>query len=116
MAKMDEKMEKQWGMLVHLVALSGIIIPLGNVIGPLIIWLIKKEESEFVDDQGKEALNFNISVVIYALVSGILTVIVIGFLLMVAVGIFALIFIILASVKASNGEKYRYPLTIRIIK
>lgn len=107
--------EKMWGMFVHLSALAGYIIPLGSIIGPLVIWSIKKEEYPFVDDQGKEALNFNISMIIYYIASAILIFIVIGILMLIALGIFQLIMIIIASVKANNGETFRYPMTIRFI-
>jgi uncharacterized Tic20 family protein len=113
---LSEKDAKLWGMLCHLAALAGFIIPLGTVIGPLIIWLIKKNDSPFVDDQGKESLNFQITVLIAAVVSVILMIILIGFFLLIAVGLTDLIFIIIASVKANNGEQYRYPFAIRFIK
>ena len=116
MAAMNEKDARTWAMFCHLGALAGYIIPFGNIIAPLVIWLIKKDESPFVDDQGKESLNFQISITIYALVALLLTVIVIGFFLLLAVGIFALVMVIIAAVKANDGEKYRYPLCIRFIK
>ena len=78
--------------------------------------LIKKEEFPFVDDQGKEAINFQISITIYMIISAILIVVVIGILLMIALGVFAIVMIIIATIKANGGEKYRYPLTIRLIK
>jgi uncharacterized Tic20 family protein len=105
-----------WGMLCHLIALAGFIIPFGNIVGPLVIWLIKREEFPFVDDQGKEAINFQISITIYMIISAILIVVVIGILLMIALGVFAIVMIIIATMKANSGEKYRYPLTIRLIK
>jgi hypothetical protein len=108
--------EKTFGMLAHLSALAGYIIPFGNILGPLVIWLIKKDQSAWVDEQGKEALNFQISIAIYAIVAGILTLVVIGILLLIAVGIFSLVMIIIASVKVNNGENYKYPLTIRFLK
>ncbi|MDW7739128.1 MAG: DUF4870 domain-containing protein [Bacillota bacterium] len=108
--------EKTFGMLAHLAALAGFIIPFGNIIGPLVVWLIKKDQSAWVDKQGKESLNFQISITIYAIVAGILTIIVIGVLLLIAVGIFSLIMIIIATVKTNNGEDYQYPLCIRFIK
>lgn len=116
MAKMDEAQERTWGMLAHLTALSGFVIPFGFIIGPLIVWLIKKEDSAFVDDQGKEALNFQISIIIYCAVSAILILVVIGVFLLIALGILDVIFVIIASVKANSGEKYRYPLTLRLIR
>jgi hypothetical protein len=116
MAKLTEAQERSWGMFCHLAALAGYIIPFGNIIGPLIIWLIKKDESEFVADQGKESLNFQISICIYAIIAGLLILILVGVFLLIAIGIFSLVMIIIATVKASNGEKYRYPLTLRLIK
>jgi uncharacterized Tic20 family protein len=116
MAKMEEAQEKTWGMLCHLSALSGFIIPFGNIIGPLICWLVKKDESEYVDKQGKESLNFQISVTIYALVAAVLVLIVIGIILLIAIGIAVLILVIVASIKASNREEFSYPLTIRFIQ
>jgi uncharacterized Tic20 family protein len=116
MANMPEAQERNLGMACHLVALAGFVIPFGHIIGPLILWLVKKEESEFVDDQGKESLNFQISITIYAFVAALLAIILIGILLLIAVGIFSLVMIVVAAVKASSGEKYRYPLTLRLIK
>ncbi|MGD2295956.1 MAG: DUF4870 domain-containing protein [Candidatus Aminicenantes bacterium] len=116
MPKLDERQERSWGMGCHLAALAGFIFPFGNIIGPLIIWLIKKDESEFVDDQGKESLNFQITITILAIVSAILIVILIGIPLLILVGLFSLVMIILAAIKASEGEKYRYPFTIRMIQ
>lgn len=108
--------ERNWAMLSHLLALVGyFLIPFGNVAAPLIIYLMKKDESPFVADQSKESLNFQISVCIYALISGVLVLILIGFLLLAVVVVAAAILTIIASVKAANGETYRYPLTIRLI-
>jgi uncharacterized Tic20 family protein len=100
-----------------LAGLGGLVVPaIGSVIAPLVIWQIKKDEFEFVDDQGKEAVNFQISILIYALVAGLLCFACIGFFLLPAVYIFDLIFLLIAGIKANNGEHYRYPLTIRFIK
>lgn len=110
------KEERTMAMLCHLSALAGFIIPFGNIVGPLIFWLINKDKMPYVDDQGKESLNFQITVTIASIISAVLIVVLIGFLLIFAVLIFWLIFTIIASVKASNGEYYRYPLTIRLIK
>lgn len=116
MPKMDQAQERNWGMACHLAALSGFIIPFGHIIGPLVIWLMKKDESAFVDDQGKESLNFQISVTIYLVIAAILILIVIGIFLMAAIGLFVLAMIIVATVKVSSGEKFRYPLTLRLIQ
>ena len=117
MTENSGKQTNTWGMLCHLTSLSAYVgIPFGHIVGPLVIWLIKKDESEFVEHQGKESLNFQISIAIYAIIAGLLILIVIGIFLLIAVGIFSLVMIIIATVKASNGEKYRYPLTLRLIQ
>ena len=106
-----------WGMLAHLASLAGFVgIPFGNVLGPLVVWLTKREQDDFIDYHGKEALNFQISLTIYMIISGILVVIVIGLLLLIGVAIVGMILVIIAAVKANNGEFYEYPLTIRFIK
>jgi uncharacterized protein len=108
--------ERQWALFAHLSALAGFVIPFGNIIGPLVIWLIKKDTMPFVNSQGKEALNFNITVAIALIVSWILIFILIGFLLIAAVVIVWLVFVIVATINASNGVAYRYPVSIRIIQ
>jgi uncharacterized Tic20 family protein len=111
--------ERTWAMLAHLCALIGYlpIVPLiGNVIAPLVIWLIKKDQSWFVDDQAKESLNFQISLVIYAIISGILIIVVIGIILLIAIYIFGVVMVIIGAIKANDGVQYRYPLTLRFIK
>lgn len=108
--------QRQWAAIAHLASFTVYLTGIGFIIGPLVVWIIKKNEMEFVDDQGKEAINFNISVFIYAIVSGILALVLIGFLLLFALGIFHLIMVIVAAINANNGMRYRYPLTIRFIK
>lgn len=115
MAKMTQSQERTWAMVTHLSALAMFIIPLGNVIGPLIIWLMKKDESKYVDDQGKESLNFQISICIYGLFAAMLIVIFIGFLLLIGLGILMLVLVVVAAIRASEGERFRYPFTIRLI-
>ena len=106
-----------WGMICHLAALAGFVgIPLRNVLGPLIVWLIKREEFPLVADQGKESLNFQISMTIYGVICIPLMFVVIGFLLGLALLIADVVFIIIAAMKANEGALYRYPLTIRLIK
>jgi len=115
--KKDNKQERTWAMLCHLLAFAFFVFPpMGMFLGPLVVWLIKKEEFPMVDDQGKESLNFQISVAIYAIVAGVLIFAIIGFFLLGALVVFWIIMVILASVKASEGERYRYPLAIRFIK
>lgn len=111
------KDEKLYAMLCHLAGLGGYVIPaFGGVIGPLIVWLIKKDEYPLVDDQGKESLNFQITMTIAFVVSAALCFLCVGYFLLAAAAIADLVFVIIASVKANEGVKYRYPLTIRFIK
>jgi len=107
--------ERQWALLAHLSALTGFIIPFGNVIGPLIVWQIKKDTMPFVAEHAKEALNFQITVCLAVVVSIILFIVLIGMLLLPIVGLGALVLTIIAAVKANNGETYRYPFTLRLI-
>ena len=104
------KDERMWAMLCHLLGLFT------SFLGPLIIWLIKREESRFVDEQGKEALNFQITVIIAAIAAGLLCIACIGFILMPAVGVIDLVFCIVAAAKANGGQNYRYPVSIRLVK
>jgi hypothetical protein len=119
--------ERQWAMFAHLSALAGGLLTgafggWGFFLGPLVIWLVKKDTMPFVNDQAKEALNFNITVSAIFLVLWILTVItlfigaVLTFPLMVIIGVAALVLIVIASMKANEGVAYRYPFTIRLIK
>jgi len=107
---------RNWGMLCHLIALLAMPFGAGHIVGPLIVWLVKRDEHPFIDDQGKESLNFQISMTIYGLVLVPLMCLLIGFPLLIALGITNIVFIVIASVKASGGEAYRYPLTIRFLK
>lgn len=112
----SKKDENMWAMICHLSTLSGFIIPLANIIAPLIIWSMKKDEFPLVEDQGKEALNFQISMTIYCISAAILILIIIGIPLLIGLAIFDIIVTIIAAVKANEGSKYRYPLAIRLIK
>lgn len=116
MGKMDESQERMWAMFCHLSALAVFVFPFGNIIGPLVVWLIKKEESPVVEDQGKEALNFQISMTIYLIISAFLVILIIGIFLLIALGILFFIMVIIASIKANSGERFRYPLTLRIVQ
>lgn len=109
-AREVSKDAKTWAMLCHLLAIFT------GFLAPLIIWLIKKDEEPFVDEHGKEALNFQITVFIASFVSGILTMVCVGVFMLLAVAIANIIFCILATVKANKGQPYRYPVSIRFIK
>jgi uncharacterized Tic20 family protein len=103
-------------MLAHLAAFAGFLVPFGNVFAPLVVWLMKREQSEFVADQGKEALNFNITVLIGAALCGVLVFVFIGILLGVALFVFWLALTIIAGIKAGEGHRYRYPFALRLVK
>ncbi|MCP3900075.1 MAG: DUF4870 domain-containing protein [Desulfobacteraceae bacterium] len=106
-----------WAMVCHLLGLCTFVgIPFGNIIGPLVVWLIKGKEFDFVDEQGKEALNFQISMTIYGLVAGFLCLFIIGFFLLFALVIADVVFIIIAAMKTNEGESYRYPYIFRLVK
>jgi uncharacterized Tic20 family protein len=104
------KDDTNMAMLCHILAIFT------GFLGPLIIWLIKKDDSPYVDRQGKEALNFQLTILIAWVASGLLAMACIGFVLMPVVGIVDLVFCILAAVKSSRGEEYRYPVCIRFVK
>lgn len=114
----ENKDARMWGMLCHISALAGFVLPFGNLIGPLVLWQIKKNEFPFADDQGKESLNFQILVSIALLVTVVLGVVTcgIGFILTPLVLIVGVVFAILGGVKANTGVKYRYPFNWRMIK
>jgi len=107
---------RQWAMFCHFSAFLGLVFPFGNLLGPLIVWQIKKDLDPFVDAQGKEALNFQISVALAAVICFILMVVVIGFPLLMLLGLAALVLTIIAGIKANEGQNYRYPFSWRLVK
>lgn len=107
--------DRQWALLTHLSTLSAFVTGIG-FFAPIIMWVVKKEDSPYVDYHGKEATNFIISYTIYFAVSFVLAFLLIGFLLLPIVGIMWIVFSIIAGLKANEGEYYRYPMTIRFIK
>lgn len=120
--------ERQWAMFAHLSSLLGGLLTsgwggsAGFFIGPLIIWLIKKDTMPFVDDQGKEALNFSITVSIVCVALVVMTIMTLGIgglltiPLMLAIGITSLVFVIIAAIKSHEGVRYRYPVSLRLVK
>jgi len=107
--------ERSWGVLLHLSGLAGFVFPFGNLIAPLVLWLIRKDRSTFLDDQGREALNFQISFSVYLILSAILIFVLIGFVLLPVVVITGLVLMIIAAVRANEGTWYRYPLIFRVL-
>lgn len=112
-AKNDETM---WAMFCHLGGLFGFVFPFGNILAPLVIWLVHREKYPLVDDQGKEAVNFQISLSIYLIASALMVLIVVGLFLFIALLVFALVVTVSAAIQASKGGKYRYPFAIRFIQ
>lgn len=115
----SQKEERNWALIAHLSSLSSFIgIP--GFIGPLVVWLVKKDELPFASAQAKEALNFQISLFIYMIICFVLFITVIGAIIaipgLIALGILEIVFTIIASIQAGEGKAYRYPMTIRLIE
>ena len=115
--------ERNWCLWCHLSALAGYVIPLGTILGPLIVWQMKRTEFPAVDQHGKEALNFQLSVLIYVLATGAMAFVgmffCIGWLLVpvvCAIPVISLVLTIIAGIKAGDGVLYRYPFTLRLVK
>lgn len=102
-------------MMCHLSAFAGFFVPLGNIWGPLVFWLVKKDELREVDLHGKESLNFQISMSIYIVVAVLLSLLLIGIPVLIGLVIYWIVAVIIASVRANDGELYRYPLAIRFL-
>ena len=105
----------QWAVITHLSALAGLVLPVGNILAPLVLWLVKKTEIPSLDQVGKDVLNFQISWSIYLLLSGLSMFFCIGVVLLPIAAIAWLVFLILGAIKASNGERYNFPLTIKFL-
>ncbi|MBC8873080.1 MAG: DUF4870 domain-containing protein [Planctomycetes bacterium] len=108
--------ERMWAMFCHLSTFSGYLVPFGNILGPLVVWLVKKDEYALVDDQGKEALNFQISITIWTIIAAILCIVLVGIPLLIALVVFDIVVTIMAAIQANQGNYYRYPMTIRFIQ
>ncbi len=108
---------RRWAMLCHLSALVGLLgNGVGFLLGPLVVWLLRKEDHPFIDEQGKEAVNFQLTMFLALLLCIPLWLVVIGIFLMVLICILMIILPIVAAIRANDGVAYRYPLTIRFIK
>jgi uncharacterized Tic20 family protein len=107
---------RTWCILAHATALVGFLVPVaGHLVGPLIIWLAKRQDSPEIDAHGKESLNFQISMLIWNAIGLILCLVLIGIPILILLHILNIIFVIVASIQASEGKLYRYPLAIRLI-
>ena len=106
---------KTWGMICHVASFAGYVIPFGNIVGPLIAWQIKKDELPGIDVHGKNAINWLISKLIYAVCCFLLTFIIVGVPLLIALMVVGVVFPIIAGVKANSGEAWRYPLSFKFV-
>ena len=108
--------ERNWAMLCHLSSFAGYFFPFGGIIGPLICWLSKKDESYWINNNGKASLNFQLSIILYMILAAPLCLILIGIPIILFLGILEIVCVIIASVKAARGERYQYPVTIPFVQ
>lgn len=108
--------ERNWSMLCHISAFAGFFFPFGGIIGPLIFWLSRKDDSAWVNINGRAAMNFNLSMLLYIVLVSPLCLILIGFPLIFALVTVKVVCIIIASIRSARGEIFRYPLTIPFIQ
>ena len=108
---------RNWNILCHASALLGVFFHFpGHLVGPLIVWLAKRDDSPEIDAHGKESLNFQISMLIYNVIAAVFCLVLIGFVFLAALWVLNAVFVIVASIQASDGKFYRYPMTIRFIE
>ncbi|HSH27015.1 MAG TPA: DUF4870 domain-containing protein [Wenzhouxiangella sp.] len=112
----DDKETRTWAMILHLSMLSGLVVPLAGLVVPIVIYMLKKDDMPGIKPHGYVVFNWMISAVIYAIASMILMIVGIGFLLIAALAIVSLIFPIIGGIKASEGEVWPYPLSIKFFK
>lgn len=110
------KEARNWAMICHLTGFAGYLFPFGNLIVPLAVWLIKRDQMPYLDDQGKEAVNFQITMLIAYAVAFALILILVGFLLFPPLFIYHVVMMVVAAIKANEGAEFRYPFTIRLLK
>ena len=108
--------ERNWAMLCHLSAFAGFFFPFGGIIGPLICWLSRKDESAWVNENGKASMNFQLSILLYVFLSIPLCIIIVGIPIVIFLGFLKVVCIVIASIKTSKGERFRYPLSIPFIQ
>ena len=114
--EIQNKEERTWAMLCHLSVFSVFLTGIGYILAPLVIWLIKKDQYPLVDDQGKESVNFQISMTIYTIILLPLVFLLVGIPLLGALLLFDIVEVIIAAINANDGKMFRYPLCIRFIK
>ncbi len=107
--------ERNWAIIAHLSALSAIFTGIGMIVGPLVVWLLKRDDGAYIADQAREALNFNITMFIAYIVAALLVIVAIGIVLLPLLAIAHLVMIIIAMVQAGEGRDFRYPFALRLI-
>jgi uncharacterized protein len=108
--------ERMWAMLCHLSAFAFFLLPpIGGVLGPLVVWMLKRENYPLVADQGREALNFQLTLLLSGVAAVALALLLVGFLLLLAIAVYGVVMVVVASIKASEGIPYRYPLSLRLV-
>jgi uncharacterized Tic20 family protein len=108
---------RTWNILCHATALLGVLLHFpGHILGPLIVWLAKRHDSPEIDAHGKESLNFQISMLLYTAIAAVFCLVLIGFLVLPILWVLNAVFVVVASIQASDGKLYRYPMTIRFIE
>ena len=109
--------DNKWAMFTHLAALLGILLPMALVLGPTLVWMLKRKESAFIDDQGKEVINFQMTVLVISFTLALLSTFSSVFLAVSALTVIAgMVFAVIGGLAAKQGEKYRYPFAIRLLK
>ena len=108
--------ERNWAMICHLSAFAGFFFPFGGIIGPLVFWLSKKDESSWINVNGRAALNFNLSILLYVILALPLCIILVGIPIEMMLGTLKVVCIIIGSIKAAKGEMFTYPLSIPFVQ
>ncbi len=108
--------ERDLAMLCHLLSLSGYVVPMAGIVAPLVLWLLKREEMPFLDQHGKEVMNFQISMLIYSVVAAILAFAIVGFFLLLGLVVLHIVVTIQGAVAAREGRTFDYPFTLRLIE
>jgi len=115
LAAVDQEV-RNTAVAAHLSTFAGLVVPFGSVMGPLAVWLTRRDRDPFIDDAGREALNFGISIAIYGVVALVGALMLVGIPLLVAGVVAWVVLASLAAAKASQGQSYRYPLTLRLVR
>ncbi|HEU4617437.1 MAG TPA: DUF4870 domain-containing protein [Gammaproteobacteria bacterium] len=108
--------QRKWAFLAHISAFAGFVIPFGNLLGPLIVWQMKRYDMPFAAEQAKEALNFQITMSIALTISAVLMVVFVGFLLLPLLVLAGIVLTLIAALHANDGKPYRYPFNLRLVR